>query len=546
MKIKRMLISVTDKTGLTEFVQKLKKIIPELEIIASGVTAKELEKENLPYTPLKDFTGFPECFDGRVKTLHPKIAGGLLMRRGKDDKEAKSLNIQPIDMVICNLYDFKKAASDEKKEISELMESMDIGGSTLIRASSKNYNCVCTITDPKDYSLVLDNIAKNNGKVDLEISKQLAVKAINLSADYEATLANVLGKKLGGEETIRPALKNGRELRYGENPDQRAWVYNFEDATGIGTAEVKSGDKLSYNNYLDATESYKAAQGLLDLGAKHGVAIIKHCSLCALATGNRQTETFNLAWEGDPKSSFGSVIALTTPVEFDLIKEIEKKFIEVIIAPDFDPKFVSWVKEKKPRLRLLKVPNRCKSVYFYKNINGGMLCQTEKTIAFNAKNDKYFQPFDPNDEKKIGVVTKRQPKKEQRGLFAFGIICVNFAKSNAIAIVREVSPNCYQLLGLGSGQPNRVDCLERLAIPKAVENIKREKGPDCDCKDEFANCILASDGFFPFDDSIKYAAKWGIKYIIQPGGSIRDGEVKDTANKLDICMIFAGERYFSH
>ncbi len=542
--IKRVLISVTDKTGLKEFVRSLLEQTPDLEIIASGGTAKEIEKHGFPYTPLNEYTDYPECFNGRVKTLHPRIAGGLLMRRGQDEDEANSLKIKPIDMVICNLYDFKKASIDKNQNIFELMESMDIGGSTLIRSACKNFNDVAIAVDPKDYPFIIHEYKKNNGKLSLPTRERLAVKGINASADYEALLAKVLTKRIGKEQTDRPRLTRGKQLPYGENPDQQAWVYEFEDQQGLAKAEIVSENELSYNNYEDATVAYCAAQELLQLDAKHGVAIIKHGSLCAYATGKTLSQAFEMAWEGDSKSAYGSVIAITSTVTDELRAGIKNKFVEVLIAPEFDESFVQWAKENKKRLRLVKVPNNLKSPFSYKNISGGMLVQTTKESLIPSN----FESFFTRSTDHVGVVSKELPPKSIQGLFAFGVSAVNYAKSNAVAIVREPEPGCFQLIGMGAGQPNRIDSLERLAIPKAIENLQVEHGFDhqYDPKIGLSSCVIASDGFFPFDDSIRFAANAGIRYCIQPGGSKRDEEVIQAADELGMCMVMTGSRYFFH
>lgn len=546
--IHRALISVTDKAGLADFARELQELIPSIEIIASGGTASTLEQNNITYTPLNEYTGFPECFGGRVKTLHPFIAGGILMRRGIDDDEAQKMGIGPIDLIVCNLYDFAKASSEKKLSINEMIESMDIGGSTLIRSGCKNYQDVVILVNPLDYPLILEEIKRNSGQVSLATRQKLAVKGINISADYEALLAKVLSKQLSDEETHRPKLRQGKQLRYGENPDQEAWVYSFEEENGITKAKILSGKELSYNNYEDATVAYNAAQELLELDAAYGVAIIKHGSLCAYAAGKSLGNAFDLAWEGDSKSAFGSVVALTSPITTVMVDKIKNKFIEVLIAPKFEQAFVDWAKQNKPNLRLLEFPNRCTNPYQYKNISGGMLVQTRQKSLFPSSFEKLFVPCDSKSKKRIGIVTHRHPLKEQKELYAFGIAAVNFAKSNAVAIVREPKPGTYQLIGMGAGQPNRVDSLERLAIPKAIENLQSENNfdPHYNPQKDLANCVIASDGFFPFDDSIRYAAKFGIINCIQPGGSMRDQEVIDAANELDLCMIFTGKRYFYH
>ena len=540
-KIQTVLMSVTDKTGLVEFANGLVAANPNLTIIASGGTAKTLEEAGLKPIQISDYTNFSECFGGRVKTLHPMIAGGILFHRGLHDDEAEQLGIKPIDMVVCNLYDFEKAVS-EGLEIDKLVEYLDIGGSTLIRASVKNYRGVAIVVDPIDYDSLLQEI-KENGTLSFNTHEELAVKAINLSADYEALLAEDFTERLRNEKTCRPLLVEGEKLRYGENPDQEAWVYKFRDQGGVAQADILSGKELSYNNYEDATVAYNAAQKLHQLTQKPGVAIIKHGGICGYATGASLSRAFQLAWEGDPKSAFGSVIAINQPVTEELTPELEKKFIEVILAPSFSESFIDWAKETYPNLRLLRLPNGHCGKLVYKNISGGMLIQTHKDNLFPAEEDVFLESIGHS-----GVVTEQKPLPEQRGLFQFAATTAYFAKSNTVVISRQVGPEEYQVIGLGAGQPNRVDCLRLLAIPRAIDNLRREhpENTGYDPREDLSHCVLASDGFFPFDDSIRYAADMGLKYCIQPGGSKRDQTVIEAANQCGMCMILTGVRNFSH
>ena len=546
--IKTVLMSVTDKTGLTSFAQDLNSVIPNLQILASGGTAKELANSGIAYTAIEDYTRFPECFGGRVKTLHPFVMGGILFRRGMDDQEAERLGIYAIDLVVCNLYDFAKAAAEQETSMQKLVEQMDIGGSTLIRSACKNFAHVAIAVDPSDYPSIMSEIQANQGYLSLATRERLAIKAMHTSADYEALLSKEFSKRLSNEETQRPRLIRGRQLRYGENPDQKAWVYEFEGQQGIAQAQILSGKEISYNNYEDATVAYYAAQDLDETGHSNGVAIVKHGSLCAYATGVTLGQAFEKAWEGDSKSSFGSVIAMTTEVGDTLIPIIKDKFIEVLISPSFSDSFVQWAKTVKPNVRLLKISLANKNPYLYKNISGGMLVQTQKNRQEHPAIDSLFKIVEIQDKKSIGIVTKRQPNANIKGLCNFAISAVHYAKSNAIAIVREYHPGYYQVLGMGAGQPNRIDSLQRLAIPKAIDNLRNEhpNDPHYDPKNDLSHCVMASDGFFPFDDSVQYAASQGIKTIVQPGGSTRDPEVISTADKLDMCMILTGQRYFYH
>lgn len=548
VKIQTALFSVTDKSGLQNLGTALLETNSLTTIIASGGTAQCLQKAHINFTPLEFYTGFPECFNGRVKTLSPKIFGGILLRRGKDEEEAQQMGIKAIDLIVCNLYDFKNASKDTQMPMEELIEFMDIGGSTLIRAACKSFQSVCILVDPDDYTAFIDELKTNNGTISLETRKRLAAKAMNLSADYENFLAKEFSKRLLKEANHSPRLKDGQKLRYGENPDQDAWVYKFEDENGIVQGDILSGKELSYNNYDDATVAYNAAQKLKEINATHGIAVIKHGSLCGYATGPTLTEAFDMAWAGDEKSAFGSVIASLSSITDDLIPHLKNKFIEVLIAPTFADTFVAWTQENRPNLRLIASPEHSHSPLLYKKISGGMLVQTSKDKLLSVPLSDLLKKCDLNEEKRVGVVTKEEPKRVSKELFAFSIAAVNFAKSNAIAITREWKPNYLQLLGMGSGQPNRVDSLQRLAIPKAIENLQKEHANDTSYNPEndLANCILASDGFFPFDDSIRYAASSGIKYYIQPGGSKKDDEVIHTADELNLSMVFTGERYFTH
>ncbi len=549
--IQTALFSVTDKTGLRELAQNLLKLNPRIKIIASGGTAKTLADHGIPYTPLHKYTNFPACFGDRVKTLHPRIMGGILFRRNLDEKESKQLDIPSIDLVVCNLYDFKGALKKQPRpNMDELIESMDIGGSTLIRSASKNYAAVAVVVDSKDYPTLLHELTENKGALSLKTRQRLAAKAMKVSADYEATLAKEFVKLGEDQETHNLQLAQGKKLRYGENPSQQGWVYQFEGQTGIAHAEMLSGKELSFNNYEDGTLAYYAAQELNMIGAHPGVAIVKHGSLCAYATGKTSTRAFEKAWECDAKSAFGSVIAFNAKVSSDLIPVLKDKFVEVIVAPEFDHQFIEWSKSSKPNLRLLKTSFEPSEDLIYKSISGGMLVQTKKDRKFHPPLDSLFQPCSSSasSKTKLGVVTKQQPQTNQKKLWDFAISAVQFAKSNTIAIVREYEPGFYQLLGMGVGQPNRIDSLQRLALPKAIENLRQEHhdDPHYDPIKDLKHCILASDGFFPFDDSIRYAASQGIQSVIQPGGGMRDQEIINAADELNMCMIFTGERYFYH
>jgi len=524
--MKRALFSVTDKNGIEDFAKGLLRLFPNLEIIASGGTAAALEKGGIPHISISAVTQFPECFGGRVKTLHPAILGGILYRRGIDDEEARRLNIEPIDLIVCNFYSF-----NPNKKREELADSIDIGGSSMVRAACKNFSSVAIVVNPNDYLILLEELEK--GSLSLETRERLAVQAIKMSAAYEAKIADAFDR-----DSLSFRLEKERKLSYGENPDQEGWVYSFAGEEGVSSAKVLGGKPLSYNNYEDASQAFYALQRIEQMC---GVAIVKHGSLCGFATGKTLKRAFQKAWEGDGKSAYGSIVAFSKEVGEEFCEELKSRFVEVLLAPSFSPAFLAWTAKEKPSLRLLQVRLDAVSPCHYRSISGGMLVQTPKKDLFSSL-ERYLQPL-VSGEGKIGVATKRQPKRGQEGLFHFAIAAVQSVKSNAIVLVREYEPSFYQLIGAGGGQPNRVDSLQRLAIPKAIENLKKEGS---DLQHELGQLVLASDGFFPFADSITAAAELGIQIVLQPGGSVRDEEVIQEADRRDLCMIFTGQRYFNH
>ncbi|HSX04208.1 MAG TPA: bifunctional phosphoribosylaminoimidazolecarboxamide formyltransferase/IMP cyclohydrolase [Rhabdochlamydiaceae bacterium] len=546
-KIQTVLVSVTDKTHLSFFLKGLLAINPSINLIASGGTAEELKKFEIPFTLLSDYTKSPECFGGRVKTLHPKIMGGILYRRGVHEEEAKKLGIEGIDLVICNLYDFEKAALNPENRLEDVVEKIDIGGSTLLRSACKNFSDVAVVVDPGDYESLLKELVSLEGSLSLETRKSLAVKAIQLSAAYESVLASELSKRMKSEKMHFIQLNKGQELRYGENPDQKGWIYEFANAGGLAQAKILSGKQISFNNYEDATLAYYSSQELISLGSNYGVSIVKHGSLCGYATGQNELQALERAWECDSKSAFGSVIGLSFECSSQLIPFLTKKFIEVIVAPKFESAFIQWAEKVKPNLRLLELGKKREDLFIFKSISGGMLVQTRKQNPTRSLAE-LFMPSLSSETSPRGIMTKKAPLPEQLNLFGFAILAVNFLKSNAIAIVREYAPGSYQMIGSGSGQPNRIDCLERLALPKTIDNLRAENlnVASYDPKKDLSTCVLASDGFFPFADSINSAASQGIKYCIQPGGSNNDLSVIQAADAQEMCMIFTGQRYFYH
>ncbi len=525
--MRRVLFSVTDKTGLEGFAKGLIRLFPKLEILASGGTAKLLEKEGIPHLPIAAVTGFPECFGGRVKTLHPAILGGILFRRGIDEAEARELEIEPIDLVVCNLYRFDPGLDVEKQ-----IDAIDIGGSTMIRAAVKSFSSVGVVVDPKDYDALLAELKKDK-TLSLETKRSLAAKAMALSAEYEAAIARAFTV-----DKTRIELENGRKLPYGENPDQEGWVYSFAKESGIASSKVFGGKALSYNNYEDASQAFFALKRIADGGKTPAAAIVKHGGLCGFATAKTLKEAFQRAWDGDPKSAFGSIVALSQEAGVDFCEALKGRFVEVVLAPSFSPKFLEWVSAAKPSLRLVEANWEMEPTKLYRGISGGMLMQTPKREL--AASDVFLKPLSGGS----GVATRRFPKTEQTGLFRFALAATQSVKSNAIVLAREYETGCYQTIGIGGGQPNRIDSLQRLALPKAIENLRQEG--KLDARIALSEIVLASDGFFPFPDSIAAAADAGIQLFLQPGGSVKDEEVTCEADKRGLCMIFTGQRYFSH
>ncbi|MGC1878529.1 MAG: bifunctional phosphoribosylaminoimidazolecarboxamide formyltransferase/IMP cyclohydrolase [Rhabdochlamydiaceae bacterium] len=542
--IQRALFSVSDKSGLVPLAQGMLEINPLLQIISTGGTANVLMAAKLPFVPLSEKTKSPEYFNGRIKTLHPAILGGILYRRGIDEKEALSLQIEPIDLIVCNLYPFEKASQDLKMEMSELVDSMDIGGSSLIRSGCKNFFSVAVVVDPADYPSILEELAANRGTLSLKTRENLAVKAMQLSAAYEAFIASQFAKRLQKNDSLHLNLEGGRKLRYGENPDQEGWVYSFQEQKGIAASKVLMGKELSYNNYEDASQGFFAVQRLYQQQGGNIAAIVKHGGLCGFATGPTIHDAFEMAWNGDTKSAFGSIVALTQPVDDDFRDGLKDRFIEMILAPSFTDSFVEWALATRPSLRLLQISLEEWTPMLYRTISGGLLVQTPKKDLYSSL-EQFFVPIEKDGEQPIGVATKRMPNPEQIGLFRFAIAAVQSVKSNAIVIAREYSPGFYQLIGVGGGQPNRIDSMQKLACPKAIENLQKMVG-EKKVEEALGQAVLVSDGFFPFADAITLAAEYGIKTCLQPGGSIRDREVIQAADQHDLCMIFTGQRYFNH
>ncbi len=503
----RALISVYYKENVEKIAESLLKT--GYEILSSGGTAKYLSKKGIKVTEVSEVTGFPEILNGRVKTLHPVLYGGILARDNKNDmEEIKKMNIKPIDVVVVNLYPFGDKMKEEIEE-EELIEFIDIGGPTLIRASAKNFKRVTIITDPKDYEWVAKKIEEES--LTLEDRAYLAFKAFSLTSYYDSLIYETIRDIYDIREepyykTI--PMKKLKELRYGENPHQRAYLYiNPFETIGIASVDTMQGKEMSFNNYLDADSALKIVSEIDSITC----VIVKHNNPCGVATATTVSEAFRRARDADPESAFGGIVAFNDTVDIETARELVSMFLEVIIAPDYEEEALE-VLSKKRNLRVLKFMGIQHSSDIRK-ISGGYLIQDEDTGIMNGWR----------------IVTKKEPtERETKDLLLAWKVC-KYVKSNAVVIVKD-----GRTVGIGSGNVSRVASL-KCAIEKALQFRHDLKG-----------AVIASDGFFPFRDSIDYAVKYEISAIIQPGGSIRDEEVIAACNEYYISMVFTGMRHFRH
>jgi phosphoribosylaminoimidazolecarboxamide formyltransferase/IMP cyclohydrolase len=538
--VKRALISVSDKTGIIEFAKQLKEL--GVEILSTGGTASKLREAGIEVKDVSDYTGFPEMMDGRVKTLHPKVHAALLALRDNPDhmKQIEEQGVELIDMVVVNLYPFQATIAKEGVTLEDAIENIDIGGPTMLRSSAKNYRHVVVVTDPADYDGIIQEL-KESGKVSDETKANLAVKVFRHTADYDAAIDTYLSKNLNNEQILRLKFVKGQPLRYGENWHQKAKFYTQDEVKESCISQITQlhGKDLSYNNYVDGDGSFEAVKSFKDVPA---ISVIKHTNPCGLATGETLRDAMEAAWNGDPVSAFGSVISSTQKVDLNTAKFLEGKFVEAIIAPGFDDDALEYLKNKSKDIRLLQVPDLHSGTPInkvYKYVTGGMLEQ--------SRDIEVFEKWEP--------VTKAEFPEDKKALAEFTWKAAKHTKSNAIMIGYEYKPGQYQVIGMGAGQPNRVDALRKLAVTKAEENFGLmydglDPKPDISREDfinqKMSECVLASDAFFPFDDNIKNAAAHNIKYIVEPGGSNRDEEVINTADELGIAMVFTGMRHFMH
>ena len=515
-KVQRAILSVTDKTGLIDFARKLAAL--DIQLISTGGTAKLLRDSNISVKDISELTGFPEMLDGRVKTLHPKVHGGILHRRENPTHRAAVAEhgIQPIDMVVVNLYAFEKTAAKPGVQFEELIENIDIGGPSMIRSAAKNFHDVAVVTSPADYDAVARELATSGGELSTATKWRLAQKAFATTAAYDSAIASTLEQihgdhfkipsESGFPQTLRLSFNKVMDLRYGENPHQKAAMYSDGSRKGVANGHQIQGKELSYNNIVDLQAAWDLAQEF----EEPVCAIIKHTNPCGTATGKTLLEAYKKALECDPVSAFGGVIGVDRPVDEQAAEEMAKLFLEVIAAPKFDEAAKAKFAAKK-NLRLVEILDFPRK-WVLKNVSGGVLLQ-----------DADVRQLQDSDLK---VVTERQPTAEEKRALLFAWKVCKHVKSNAIVYARD-----GQTVGVGAGQMSRVDSC-KIGAMKAVLPLK--------------GTVAASDAFFPFPDGVEEIAKAGATAIIQPGGSVRDQEVIEAANRLGLAMIFTGVRHFRH
>lgn len=520
--IKTALISVSDKDNIVEFAETLSKM--QVNILSTGGTAKLLQDNNIPVTEVSDYTGFPEMMAGRVKTLHPKVHGGILGRRGVDDDIMLEHGIDAIDMVVVNLYPFEAAVARPDCDLETAIENIDIGGPTMVRAAAKNHDSVAIVVNPGDYNEIIDEMQASQGQLAKNTLFKLAVKAFEHTAKYDGHIANYLGainiedkSKNTFPQTYSLQFDKSQQMRYGENPHQNAafYVESSPKEACIATATQIQGKELSYNNIGDTDAALECVKQFDEAPA---CVIVKHANPCGVALGSNQLEAYDRAFQTDPTSAFGGIIAFNQALSAETAKAIiDRQFVEVIIAPEVDEEAKSILASKK-NVRVLACGQWSDTPvqsWDYKRVNGGLLVQ-ERDLGMITESD-------------LKVVSKKVPTAEQMQDLIFTWKVAKFVKSNAIVYAKD-----KQTIGVGAGQMSRVYSAKIAGIKAADENLV------------VPGSVMASDAFFPFRDGLDSAAEAGITAVIQPGGSMRDQEVIDAADEHGIAMVFTGMRHFRH
>ena len=519
--IRRALISVSDKTGIVPFAQALSDL--NIEILSTGGTYKLLASENISAIEISDYTGFPEMMDGRVKTLHPKVHGGILARRDIDQKVLIEHDIPPIDLVVVNLYPFEATVANPNCDLPTAIENIDIGGPTMLRAAAKNNKFVAAVVNPSDYDRVIELLTRNDGSLDQQTRFDFAVKTYEHTAAYDGAIANYLGTKLeqSDKSSIFPRTFNtqfikSQEMRYGENPHQKAAFYvekNPKDAS-ISSAQQLQGKALSYNNIADTDAAVECIKSF----SEPACVIVKHANPCGVAIAETPLKAYELAFQTDPTSAFGGIIAFNREFDAESARRItEQQFTEVIIAPSVSEEALAVTAVKK-NVRVLTCGqwDRERTAEFdYKRVNGGLLVQ-DRDIHTISKDD-------------LTVISKRAPTDDELRDLMFAWRVAQYVKSNAIVYCKN-----NQTIGIGAGQMSRVYSAKIAGIKAADENLQVE------------GSVMASDAFFPFRDGVDAAAQAGITAVIQPGGSMRDQEVIAAADEAGMAMVFTGLRHFRH
>jgi len=515
----RALISVSDKTGIVEFAKELRSL--GVDIISTGGTAKALEEAGVEVIGISNVTGFPECLDGRVKTLHPNIHAGLLAIRNNEEhmKQVKELKVELIDLVVVNLYPFKETILKDNVTREEAIENIDIGGPTMLRSAAKNYQDVSVVVDPQDYQIVLNEL-KENKKVSIETNFYLSSKVFEHTSSYDTLIATYMRKERGAKdlpETLTMTFEKVQDMRYGENPHQKGAFYKEIGKVEGFLTEAKQlhGKELSFNNINDTN----GALELLKEFTEPTIVACKHANPCGVGTGANIFEAWTKAYNADPISIFGGIVVANREIDVNTANEINKIFIEIVVAPSFSQEALEVLKSKK-NIRLLELKNieakYAEGTYDLKKVGGGILVQDVDRELLGEE---------------LKVVTERKPTEKEMKDLLFAWKVVKYAKSNGIAIAKDETS-----IGVGPGQVNRI-----WACKQAIEHAGEHLGVEV-----LKGASLASDAFFPFDDCVAEAVKAGITAIIQPGGSMRDQDSIDACNKAGITMVFTGMRHFKH